>query len=112
VSYGPIQQTTVTIASGTSTSSGTDFGGKSGSYMTVYHTAGFALNVFGSSDGTNYYPVHERVNTAPVQYQALSIASSTSGAWAQIVCPAVRYVAFAATATVANGTSIKVCVAD
>lgn len=112
MSYGPIQRATVAIASGASTSSYVDFGGKSVTYMAVYHTAGFALNVFGSDDGTTFVPVHERVNTAPVQYQALQVASSTSGMWAQFVCPPVRYVQFCATATVANGTSIKVCAAD
>lgn len=108
MSYSPIQKASLVIASGASTSSFCDFGGRAGSYMAVYHTAGFQLNVYGSDDGTTFVPVHERVNTAPVQYQALSVATTTSGTWAQFVCPAVRYVQFAATATVANGTTVKV----
>lgn len=112
MSYGPNQTASLIIASGASTSSYTDFGGRSCTYMAVYHTAGFALNVYGSTDGTSFYPVHERVNTAPVQYQALTVTTSTSGSWAHFLAPAVRYVQFAATATVANGTTIKVSVAD
>lgn len=112
MSYGPIQTTSLVIASGASTSSYWDLGGKSCTYFTVYHTAGAELNLFGSSDGTTFKQVMERVNTAPVQYQSMIIGSAHSGFWVQNICPALRYVQFAATAAVANGTTIQVSFAD
>jgi hypothetical protein len=112
MSYGPIQQASLVIASGASTSSHYDFGGKSGTYLCVYHTAGFSLDLFGSNDGTTFGRLFERVNTAPVQYQTMIVGSNTSGGWAQMICPSVRYVKFAATGTVADGTTVKVCFAD
>lgn len=112
MSYGPIQQASLVIASGASASSYYDFGGKAGTYITVYQTAGSSLDLYGSNDASTFGQVFERVNTAPVQYQSMIVGSNTSGGWAQMVCPAVRYVKFVATATVANGTTVKVCFAD
>lgn len=62
-----------------------------------------------SQDGVTYAPVHERVNTAPVQYQAVTVPSSASGTWVPLDINA-RYVQFVATATAANGvTGYLVC---
>ena len=115
MSYGPKQVFYVGIASGASTSSSLDLGDKSYRQMaTKYVTmsTGAVLTVYGSVDGSNFYPAHERVNTAPVQYQALTIATSTSGAWAVFAAPPFRYVKFVTDAVVSGGVSITVAVDD
>ena len=109
MSYGPKQVFTGgVIASAASTGAAFDLGDKSYTKMAVkYPTMSTAamLTVYGasSSDGT-YAPVHERVNTAPVQYQAVTVATSTSGAWAVLDAPPFRYVKFVASATVTDGS--------
>lgn len=115
MSWGPKQVFSVAIASGASTSSSLDLGDKSYRQMATYYgtmSTGAALTVYGSTDGTNFYPAHERVNTAPVQYQALTIATSTSGAWAVFAAPPFRYVQFVASAVVSGGVALKVAVDD
>lgn len=107
-----IQTAALIIASGASTSSYADFGGRSLKYMAVYHTAGGAVDILGSDDGATFTRLFERVNTAPVQYQTMIIGSAQSGVWVQNIAPPVRYIQFAATGTVANGTTIKVSVSD
>ncbi len=102
---------TCAIASGASTSSYIDLGLASFKNLTVNMVTAATnalLTVYGSVDGTTFYPVHERVNTAPVSFQALTIATSTSLAWATIACPPFRYIEFAASATIAGGTTITV----
>lgn len=113
--HGPKQVFSTTIASGASTSTHIDMGNKSFRQMSVYYgtmSTGAALTVYGSTDAASFYPVHERVNTAPVQYQALTVATSTSGAWAVFQAPPFRYVKFVASAVVSGGVVLSVVADD
>lgn len=115
MSWGPKQVFTVQIASAASTSSYLNMGSKSFRQMAVYYgtmSTGAMLSVQGSTDGTNFYTVHERVNTAPVQYQSLTIATSVSGAWAVFDSPPFPYVRFVASAVVNDGVIISVAADD
>lgn len=114
MSYGPVQYFSTAVASGASTAY-FDLGGKSYRQMAVFPqsmTTNGVWTVYGSSDGTTYKPVHERVNTAPVQHQAMTIATATSGNWVMFSAIPFRYVAFACDATVTGGGSIKLMVDD
>ena len=45
-------------------------------------STGAAVTIYGAaSAAATYYPINERVNTAPVQHQPLTIATTTSGNW-------------------------------
>jgi hypothetical protein len=102
---------TVAFASGTSTSSGMDLGDAPFTRMYAYvatATTGAAITVYGSNDGTTFAPLYERVNTAPVQHQTITIATATSGGWTALEAFPHRYVQFVASATFTNGTSVKV----
>jgi hypothetical protein len=113
MSYGPTQYFLATIASGTSTSVGLELGGKSYRNMAVY-TSGVsgAMALWASYDGTTYKAVHERVNTASVQWAAVLFPSTVSGVWASTPMPPAKYVQFVATGTCANGATIHIAVDD
>lgn len=111
MTYGPIQVFTAGIASGASTSSAIDKGTKTFRNMAlnaVTMSTGAAITVLGSNDDSTYYVVHERVNTAPVQYQSLTVATTTSGGWAVTAAPPFRYLKFITSAVVSGGVSITV----
>lgn len=116
MSYGPSQVFTGTIASGASTVTSIDLGTKG--YSRVFAEVGTmstnaALTVFGSSDGTNFKPVFERVNTAPVQYQTLTVATGTIGGIADLTGIAgIRYAQFQASAVISGGCTIKLICVD
>lgn len=115
MSYGPKQVYTCGIASGASTSSNVDLGGKSFTNIAlnaVTMSTGAAITVWGSNDASTYYIVHERVNTAPVQYQSLTVATNTSGGWAVFEAPPFRYLQFTTSAVVSGGVSITVVAQD
>lgn len=116
MSYGPCQVFNVGVASGASTSSSLDLGGKSYTKLAVNYvtmSTGAAVTVYGAAAPTaTFLPVHERVNTAPVQYQALTIATSVSGAWAVIDAPPFRYLQFITSAVVSGGVSYTVLAFD
>jgi hypothetical protein len=116
MSYGPCQVYTVGAASGASTSSYLDLGGKSYTKIAVNAvtmSTGAAVTIYGcTTAGGTYLPVHERVNTAPVQYQAVTIATSTSGAWAVLDAPPFRYLQFITSAVVSGGVSYTVTTFD
>ncbi len=108
--YAPRRVATFTIASAAATSTVYEMGDQSYSKVAINFPAmstSTVLQVFGCDTvGGTYAPVHERVNTAPVQYQALTIATSTSGAWAVFDCPPNPFLQFVATAAVAGGVII------
>jgi hypothetical protein len=116
MSYGPIQVFTGLIASGASTSSSFDLGGKAYSRVFVEVSSmstAAAMDVWGSSDGTTFRPVFERVNTAPVQYQTHIVASGVgaNGGIAPLdVC--YQYVQFRASAVVSGGVTLKLHCSD
>lgn len=116
MAHGPVQVFHVGITSGASTSSSLDLGGKSFSqwaatYVTM--STGAELSVYGSHDNSTFKPVYERVNTAPVQHQAIVVGTATSGSWAMFrETPPFRYVQFVASAVVSGGVSISVMCSD
>lgn len=116
MSYGPKQVFTVGIASGASTSSYIDFGDKAYTKMAinvVTMSTGALINILGSQTATGtYLPVMERVNTAPVQHQALTIATSTSGNWVMFDAIPLRYMEFITSAVVSGGVSFTVVIQD
>jgi len=113
MSFGPIKVFTVSIASGASTPSTISMDrGYSRVYAEVSSmSTAAALAVYGSTDGTSFRPVFERVNTAPVQYQALVIATNAANGVAPIDC-VFPFVQFRASATVTDGVTIKLICVD
>lgn len=107
--YGPIQVFSGgAIASAASTGTHIDMGGKSYARWAVKFptmSTAAALTIYGSADGQSFSPAHERVNTAPVQYQVLTVATSVSGSWAVMDALPFRYVKFVASGTVDNGVA-------
>lgn len=111
MSYGPKQVFQVGIASGASTSSALDLGDRahlkfSVTYVTM--STGAAVTVWGSTDGSTFRQVQERVNTAPVQHQTLTVATSTSGTWCELNAFPFRYAQFTTSAVVSGGVSFLV----
>lgn len=113
MSYGPIKVFTGTIASGASTLTqiALDRG-----YSRVYAEIGTmstnaALTVYASTDGSDFKPVYERVNTAPVQYQALTIATGTAGGMVPLDVN-YPYVQFRASAVISGGCTVKIIGVD
>jgi hypothetical protein len=108
MSYGPKQVFTGgVIASAASTGTHIDLGTKSYSRLFVKlptMSTGAACTLYGSTDATSFYPVYERVNTAPVQFQAIVVQTNTSGGFADLGQVPFRYVKFAASATVTDGS--------
>jgi len=116
MSYGPKQVFNTTIVSGTSTTGAIDLGDKSYTQLAVNvasATTNALMTVFAclTSTGT-FLPVQERVNTAPVQHQTLTVATSASGAWAMMPCPPFRYLKLAGSAVVDGGATITVICQD
>lgn len=110
MSFGPIKVFSGSIASGASTLTAIQL---SNGYSKVFAevstmSTAAALDVYGSTDGTTFYPLFERVNTAPVQYQALTVASGVgANGGAAPLNVAAPYVQFRASAVVSGGVTIK-----
>lgn len=117
MSYGPIQAFTCGIASGASSSSILDLGGKTYSKLAVNAvtmSTAAQLAVWGcpSSTGT-FLPIKTReTSTATSGYNALAVVTNTSGAWAMFDAPPFRYIQFIASAVVSGGVSITVLAND
>lgn len=118
MSYGPAQVWTCGVASGASTSSYIDLGGKSYTKMAVNYvtmSTGMVVNVFGcqTSNGT-YLQVNQLVtNTATVVYQPTQIATAVSGSgWAVFDAPPFRYIQLVCTGVVSGGVSFTVMAFD
>jgi hypothetical protein len=116
MSHGPVQVFTGSIASGASTVTSIYLSNKS--YSRVYADIGTmstaaALDVFQSVDDSTFVPVFERVNTAPVQYQTLTVASSVATSSGRIPLDVVGpYLQFRASAVISGGCVIKVVCVD
>lgn len=117
MAYGPIQVFYTGIASGASTSSYIDLGGKSYARFAVNAvtmSTGAQLALWGcdTASGT-YFPIRERdLNTSTSGYQTMIVPTGTSGAWAVFNPPPFRYVEFIASAVVSGGVSITVLASD
>lgn len=111
MSYGPVQVFAGTLASGASTVTSINLGGKAFSKVFVElstMSTAAAFDVYGSTDGTTFRPVFERVNTAPVQYQTLTVASAVgAGGGIAPLDPGYQYVQFRASAVVSGGLAVK-----
>lgn len=117
MTYGPIQVFTCGIASGASTSSQVDLGGKSFNRLAVNAvtmSTAAQLAVWGCDTLTGtFYPILERVqNTATSGYNTFVVPTGTSGAWAVFQSPPFRYIEFIASAVVSGGVSITVIGSD
>lgn len=116
MSYMPSKVFTGTIASGASTVTSIDISGQS--YSRVFAQIGTmstnaALSVYGSIDNSDFRPIYERVNTASVQWQAIVVATATTGGIVSLNDVAgVRYVQFRASAVVSGGCTIKLICLD
>ncbi len=117
MTYGPIKVFTCGIASGASTSSYIDLGGKSFGRLAVNTnsmstTAQLAVWGCDTATGT-FFPILERVqNTASSGYNTFVVPTSTSGAWAVFEAPPFRYIEFISSAVVSGGVSITVIGSD
>jgi hypothetical protein len=116
MSYGPAKVFTGTIASGASTVTSIYTGGKS--YTKVFvelstMSTAAAFDVYCSADGSTFRPLFERTNTAPVQYQTLTIASGV-GANGGVAPLNVSgdYVQLRASAVVSGGVTVKLICHD
>ena len=116
MSYGPQQVFYAGIASGASTSSSIDLGGKSYTKLAVNFvtmSTGAEVTVYGAaSESATYYAIHERVNTATMQYQHLKVTTGTSAGWALIDAPPMQYLKFITSAVVSGGVSFTVLAYD
>lgn len=114
MSYGPIKVFSGAIASGASSTQ--IFLDKA--YSKVFAEIGSmstaaALDLWGSSDGSTYRPSYERVNTASVQYQAVSISTSVGANGGIAPIEAIYpYLQFRASAVVSGGVAIKLICVD
>ncbi len=118
MSWGPKQVYTCGTASGASTSSFIDlgtYGYRSLALNAVTMSTGALITVWGSDAATaasaltaTFFPVMERVNTAPVQHQALTVATTTSGGWAVLDAPPHRFLKFITSDVVSGGVSFTV----
>lgn len=109
----PICVFTATMASGGSTITSIDV---TRSWSTIYAdiqtmSTAAEIGVYGSYDGTTFKQVFERVNTAPVQYQGVVIATSVTGQLAPIP-QAGRYLQFRASAVVSGGCIVRIICQD
>lgn len=110
--YGPRKTATLTVASAATVSAVFELGDHKFSKMAVKTTSmstNAELTILGCDtvSGT-YTPILERVNTAPVQYQTITIATTTSGNWLVCDVPPMNYMQFLASATVTGGGSVVV----
>lgn len=110
----PIKPFSGAIASGASTVSFALDKSWSSIYADVgTMSTGAAIAIYGSSDGTTWRALNERVNTATVQYQAVTIASATvvNGGVVPIPCGLAHY-QFRTSAVVSGGVSFTIVCSD
>lgn len=114
MSYGPLQAFYGSIASGASTCTSIDLGTKAYSRKFVEISTcstNSVMTVYGSSDNAVFRAVSERVNTAPVQYQGVTIATGVANGMAPLDVHC-RYLQFRCAEVVSGGVSITVLCAD
>ncbi len=118
MSWGPKQVFTCQTASGASTSSYIDMGSygfRTLALNAVTMSTGAVITIYGADAATaasaltaTFFPVLERVNTAPVQHQALTAATTTSGGWTVFDAPPHRFIKFITSDVVSGGVSFTV----
>jgi hypothetical protein len=115
MSFGPITVFTGAIASGASTVTSIAL---PKAYKTIFAeistmSTAAALDVFGSTDNVTFRPVFERINTAPVQYQTLAVASNVGANGGIAPLPAhYPYLQLRASAVVSGGVTFKIICSD
>lgn len=115
--WGPTQVFRCGIASGASTSSYIDLGGKSFNRLAINAitmSTGAMITVYGCDTPTGVYgPVYQKVaNTAASGYLSTTVGTATSGGWCVIDAPPMRYLQFITSAVVSGGVSITVIGSD
>lgn len=71
------------------------------------------LAFYGSADGTSYYPFMEQAQTATIQWQQITVATTVVSGGAVFPVPAhVPYVKLETGATVGNGMTVKFICSD
>jgi hypothetical protein len=111
--YGLVQKFEAQTASGASTSSYIDTGGRPFSKMALRYvtmSTGALVTVYGcdTSDGT-YLPVAvAEPGTAAAGYNNITVATSVSGGWGVFDAPPHRYLQFITSAVVSGGVSFTV----
>jgi len=113
---GHTQKFEAGTASGASTSSWIDTGGRPFFKMAVHYvtmSTGAMVTVWGSDspsvDSGTFYPVASQVpGTATVAYNNLTVATTTSGGWGVFDAPPHRYLKFTTSAVVSGGVSFTV----
>mgnify|MGYP001567935091 CR=1 FL=1 len=112
MSSGPIQVFSGggAIASGASTGTYIDLGGKSFTKMSVLFpsmSTGAALTLRGAATAAGTYgTVFQLVpSTSTVAYQALTVATTTSGGWATFDAPPFQFIKFVASDVVSGGVA-------
>lgn len=114
MSYGPLKVYTASIASGASSVSLA----LDRAYSTLYGelstmSTAAAIDLWGSTDGTTFRPVFERVNTAPVQYQTMVVASGVGANGGVFPINTIYpYLQFRASAVVSGGVTVKLIGVD
>lgn len=112
MSYAPPQIYSVPIASGASTASFYLDKGFSKVFVEVpTMSTGAQLSIFGSADGVTFRAVYERVNTAPVQYQQVTIPTTNTDTMVPIEAR-FPYIQFRASAVVSGGVALKIHCTD
>lgn len=111
MAFGFTQQFEVGIASGASTSSTLDTGGRAFDTLAVKYedmSTGAAVALYGANTSTaTFLPISWKDQDAAT-YNALNIATSVSGGWGVLPCPPHRYIQFITSAVVSGGVSFVV----
>lgn len=107
------QKFTAATASGASTSSYIDTGGRQFAKMAVHYvtmSTGALVTVYGCDTPTGtFLPVRAGdVNTAAVEFNNLTFATSVSGGWGVVDAPPLRYLQFITSAVVSGGVAYTV----
>lgn len=111
--YGPTQKWEAQTASGASTSSSIDLGGRYCKKLALHYvtmSTGAMVTVLGSDSLTGtFLPISAQVpGTATVAYNNLTVATTVSGGWGVFDGPPHRYLQFITSAVVSGGVSFTV----
>jgi hypothetical protein len=99
---------TLLIASGTSTSSSIDLGPVMFDRVYVDNRATLVITMWGSEDDSTYLPVYRNNSSvAGATFVSEAVGTAYSGFWVPLAV-GHRYIKFTASATLADGGSVKV----
>ncbi len=108
--YGPRQEFYGHIASGASTCTSVDLGTKAFSKVfleVATCSTNSVITIFGSNDNAQFRVVNERVNTASMQYQSLTVQTAAANSYVPLDAP-FRYLQFRTAEVVSGGVSLTI----